>query len=355
MILLPSQRVHEIQQRLSMLAAADVLHATFIPSAETDEMRYFPEELADDLARLDTARLQVHYRSHAATADVILTTAHGANNAEWLWQLREANPRALLAVWLWDNHLAHGQNLATVLPADLYFPSHAYLTSYLVNPCSASAGIIPAACAQWSAAHLRAALARAPGQRQPAVYASFVDYDMTPRRRFLEEAQARIPALAVRFLPRKDRSPYFAQSPARRMEEWLNYTASLVIPVHRDLSTRFFDGLAAGHVVVISDAVTDLDQVVSPAEQAALPVIKFHHDDVDSLREAVELALAAAARDGEAGVQRRQTFVGTKHLLAHRVKKMLLISQLAIEGRLSPAWHREPLEPSGLLLRSSAA
>ncbi|HLP09693.1 MAG TPA: glycosyltransferase [Opitutaceae bacterium] len=333
MAILPAQQIGDIERRLTMLERKRPFRTVFCPLMPIG-FEYLPDATAADLAALNTDRWQVDFRSGLETADLILVTAHGPNNTETLWRLREANPDAVLGLWLWDNHMAYVANLANTLAADFYFPTHHYISRYLSNPNSARAGTVPACCAQWDSALVRASLAKPTAVRLPRVYAGYVDYEGTPRAAFLQRIRSEVPEVDVRILPRSDRSRYFSKPHAARLDEWLEYPASLVLPVDHDLSTRLFDGLAAGHVLVVADDIADLDQVVTPAEQAALPLLKFRAGDSADLQRAAQEALAHFARDGEEGVRRRQNYALAKHMLAHRVQKMVRTVAAAATGQL---------------------
>ena len=350
MALLPSQQIGDINRRLALLAQKRPFRAVFHPLQPLD-LDYFPAALAADLAALRTERWEVGFRTGLETADLIIVTAHGRNNTEAFWRLREANPDALLALWMWDNHLSYVGNLGNTLAADFYFPTHHYISGYLLNPCAVRGGAVPLCCAQWDSALVREAMAKPPPVRQPRIYAGYVDYEGTPRGDFLRQMQQEVPEIDVRLLPRSDRSRYFAKSYAARLEEWLEYPASLVLPVDRDLSTRLFDGLVAGHVLVVADNIDDLDAVVPPAEQAALPLFKFRAGDVGDLRRAAQAALAAHAREGEEGIRRRQTYALGKHLLAHRVQKMVRTVAATAAGQLKIRFRSDPENGTGLALR----
>ncbi len=350
MALPPNQQIGDINRRLKLLAQKRPFRAVFQPLPPL-ELNYFPDALAADLAAMGTDRWQISFRTGIETADLILLTAHGPNNTEAFWRLREANPDALLGLWLWDNHLAYVANLANTLAADFYFPSHHYISRYLANPNSARGGFLPACCAQWDAALIQAAMAKHPATRQPRVLAGYVDYDGAPRTSFLSQIQAAIPDIDVQILPRSDRSRYFGKPHATRLAEWLEYPASLVLPLDRDLSTRLFDGLAAGHVLIAADNIDDLDQVVPPTDQANLPLLKFRAGNIADLQRAAKEALAIATRDGNAGIRRRQEYVLSNHMLAHRVQKMVRTVAATAAGHLHIRFCSGPEHGPGLELR----
>lgn len=350
MALRPSQQIDDINRRLALLAQKRPFRAVFQPLQPLD-LQYFPDGLSDDLAALSTERWEIGYRSGLETADLILVTSHGRNHTAELWRLREANPDALLGLWLWDNHNSYVANLENTLAADFYFPSHRYISGYLLNPCSVNGSPVPLCCAQWDSALARSVMGRAAASRQPRVYAGYVDYEGTPRGAFMRQMQQQVPEIDVRLLPRHDRSRYFAKTHAARLDEWLEYAASLVLPLERDLSTRLFDGLVAGHVLVVADNIDDLDAVVPPVDQAMLPLVKFRAGDLADLRRAAQDALAAYARDGEEGIRRRQTYALAKHMLAHRVQKMVRTVGAVADGRLHVGFRADEDYGSGLDLR----
>ena len=350
MSLRPSQQIGDIDRRLALLTQKRPFRAVFHPLTPL-ELNYFPDALAADLAAVRTDRWEVDFNSGLETADLILVTAHGPNNTETFWRLREANPNALLGLWLWDNHLAYVANLANTLAADFFFPSHHYISRYLSNPSAVRGGTVPACCVQWDTALVRAAMAKPSTHRQPRVYAGYVDYEGTPRADFLQQIRADVPEIDVQIMPRSNRSRYFTKTYAARLDEWLDYPVSLVLPLDRDLSTRFFDGLAAGHVLVVADNIADLDQVIPPADPVNLPVLKCRAGDTADLRRAAKEALTVFAREGEEGIQRRQAYALSKHMLAHRVQKMVRTVAAAATGQLHIRFCNGPECSPGLELR----
>jgi hypothetical protein len=90
-----------------------------------------------------------------------------------------------------------------------------------------------------------------------------------------------------------------------------------------DLSTRFFDALAAGQVPIVASNILDLDRIVPPDLQARLPIIRLQDYTVPALREAHERATAAFDREGNEGAERRHRFILENHMLAHRTRVLL--------------------------------
>lgn len=329
----PDQRCTELNEQLRCLNHRP-LRVTFLPSDESAEWQYLPDDLAADCAAVSNDHLHLSYGGSLDQADLIICTAHGRNNSERLLQLRAAHPQALLAVWLWDNHLAFNRNLATVSAADLYFPSHFYCASQIPCALAAMGGHVPSCCAQWPAGLLRTALAQAGSPRSNKVYAGYVDYPVCSRRPLLHAMRDHAPEIDTILMPPGDRSRYFGQSPADRLAEWLRYPASVVLPIDRDLSTRFFDSLAAGQIPIVADSIADLDTVVPPSIQARLPVLKFRTNDIDDLRRVAQDALRLFAAGGAEAVRQRQQYVGANHLLVHRLLRMSRVATLASEGKL---------------------
>jgi hypothetical protein len=256
--------------------------------------------------------------------DILLLLSHGSDLSQRIWALKAKQPDLLVGVWMFDNHIAHLPNLRTVTAADFYFPSHDFITDYLQNPWSIQAAHVPLCMAQWSAADLADIFSEAgDAARSNELYAAYVDYPALPRSAFLRAIPDHIPCSTVKLMAHDARHTFFGMTKRDQLREWFRYKVSVCAPVSHDLSTRFFDGLACGQVVIVSDAIADLDIVVPPEVQRELPVLRYGEGDHASLRNVAAEALARYDAEGMRGVLRRHRFVMTGHLIMNRVRTML--------------------------------
>ena len=272
--------------------------------------------------------------------DIVLVITNGLDSSPLIWSLRDRLPDAVFLIWLWDNHLVHFQNLKTVLAADGFFASHAYAHEYLINPQSAYLGHLPACCAQWSSAELSTGVMESLSRpRSDKFYAAYVDYGFSRRSPFLRQLAALPEGMTLLMHP-DDRTRYFGMSKQDQLREWCSYKTSVVAPLDRDLSTRLFDGLACGQIPLVSDAVADLDIVVSPADQASLPIMRYAEGNPDSLRQAHAAALAHFDAETAEGMLRRHRYVLTRHHLSCRLGAMLRALLEVAGGRLKIEFSR---------------
>lgn len=320
-----TQRAASLTERLQALAARPALRWTWEPAPATMLLNYFAGET--DEALLDVAGFQYVRATEDldwSGIDVLILTAHGGDMAERVMNYRIRNPEMLIVLWLWDNHLAQVNNLKSVLAADLYFPSHWSEAGYLQNMVTPIGMHVPACSAQWTSQEARTLLALQAGRpRSNALLLNYVEYAFSWRTEVLARLRAELPAVSALLMPSHDRARYFAKGSEERMAEWTAYKCTLILPVTQDLSTRLFDALLAGLVPIVPRSVADFDQVVSPAEQARLGVVRVDDVETATVARAVEQAVAVFDAQGESGVAARSQFVLQAHMLHHRMTAML--------------------------------
>ena len=129
----PTFRAQRLTQQFYLIGAKSKLRFTFVPSMENDFIQYFPDNFSDVFAPFVESDIEYVPISDGLTdTDIVIISCHGSDFSPHIWRLRQNWPRnTLLAVWLWDNHLAHLNNFKTALTADIVFPSH----NRFVYPC----------------------------------------------------------------------------------------------------------------------------------------------------------------------------------------------------------------------------
>ena len=224
----------------------------------------------------------------------------------------------LYGVWFWDNHHHHGFNLRVAMLADVVFVSHWHERQYLNLPIALAGAHIPACCRQWSAG----AIARyypggLPVERHNGLFGGFGRYAWADERnRFIEAVAAACPE---HHLTLGKIDAYFSVSAAERLRAWVEHKVHLVVPINRDVSTRVFEALMTGQIPLVPDNVPDLDLVIDPQVQAALPILRYKASDVESAKAGWRQGVALFDRDGAAGVRRRHEFARDRHSLAARL------------------------------------
>jgi hypothetical protein len=350
-----SDRPSELRQLIGALAGRDRWRVAFIPSAETAFISYFPADLWDDLKPLARAGIEVVPYSDDAGAppyDIVLLTAHGSDKSPEIWRMRQRFPGALFCTWFWDNHLAQVNNLRTAVATDLAFPSHAYDVGCLVNLEGAVAAHLPPCSAQWSVGMAGALYRQVEAEpRSDRLLVNYVDYSFSWRSALLTRLRQEAPEAEVLLMAPSDRRRYFAKSPARRLREWMGYKSSLLLPVDRDLSTRAFDALLAGQILVRPEAIPDFPQVISAEAETRLGIIRLADLEVETIRAAARLAALRFDEGGFAGARARHEFALSGHMLVHRIVRALgVIRQIAV-GELAIDTGAPPNLPFGLYAR----
>jgi len=294
----------------------DTAHHLMHPAEACDiaEVCGLPVELAD----LSTAAPA----DFGASADKLVIYSHGIRlaTAAPLHAIKKAVPDCLVVAWNFANHTAYLANALLAAAADMTFPTHVTPIDYLARWRCGPA--VPLALFQWSRSTLSWLYQDYRGEpRSDRLSGHFSLYPVAKRRNQLI-------AESIETWPEADLSlrrgwRYHELSPRDRFLTWRRAKTSLVLPVAGDLSMRFFDALAVGQVPIVPRDILDFDRVIAPADQAALPVIRLEHYDVESLRAAHAAAIAAFDRGGEAGAEARHRYVLQQHMLAHRIRDIL--------------------------------
>ncbi len=346
----PQRRADELNALFQRLAGLNEIYYSFVPSPDTDFLGYFPKDIELELDRVSQGRLRrvPLAGEHGAQADIVVLTAHGPNRASEIWELRERlKPGAIVAVWLWDNHLGPQFNLQVTLACDVAFPSHWDDADYLYNPATLVGSHVPACSAQWSAASAERLMAETGfGERLHKVLANYVEYHFASRTAILKTLSKEIGEVEVLMMPAGDRTRYFSMSSADRFAEWTAYKAALILPVTSDLSTRVFDALLAGMIPVVPTSIVDFDTVLPPAIQGSLGIVRFDSLDIEAIRHASCRALEIFDAMGAEGVQRRHRYAIEHHMLANRIRLMLDNLLFLASGELTVEFGDGPHGPA---------
>jgi hypothetical protein len=267
---------------------------------------------------LDLARVAAPLRT-AGPVLFLCPVSLGHREYETFRRLTQLYPGHPVAAWLFDNHTAWLNSALIAQHCDVVVPAHRFAADYLDAPQLWA----PLCVTQWSGAELAAFWAASAGMtRADRLHGRFSYYPLAHRRNQLVAALRAAASDSDVALDIRVR-PYHALGPHERFDAWRGFKVSLHLPVADDLSMRVFDALAAGHVPIVSSNVRDLDAVIAPADQAALPVLRLAEDSVAAVEAAHRAALAAFDGGGEDGARQRHDYARTHHLLAHRVAAIL--------------------------------
>ena len=333
----PELRALGLSQAIGNLRHKRQIRFTFSPSTEADFIKYFSASFFEELKQRTLMGFRyVQWDTPAARPDIVIITAHGGDLSSVIWDMREKlDPRTLIVVWLWDNHLAWHTNLRTILASDFVFFSHSDEVNYLATPASVLCTHVPACTAQWTREEARQYFdLSGSARRKSKLLVNYVDYGFASRGEILRTLQSQVPQADVMMMPSDDRTRYFDKSPEARFREWASYKATIILPMTTDLSTRFFDAMLAGMVPIIADCITDLDKVISPEMQQNLGVIRLGDFDAKSLRSAARQALKKFDELGIDGVVARHRYACDGHMLTNRVHEILRVMRIFAKQQL---------------------
>ena len=103
---LPVARANAIARKLRAAFANPSVAIRFNPSHETAKLGYFPPGLDEAFAEHAPPGIRFATGEVAATDDVAIVTAQGADVSSTLWAIRLAGFGGVAVAWAWDNHLA---------------------------------------------------------------------------------------------------------------------------------------------------------------------------------------------------------------------------------------------------------
>ncbi len=255
--------------------------------------------------------------------DLILITAHGDDLSNLIAELKKINSKLVIAVWFFDNHLSYLNNFRTAILADIYFPSHNYCKDYLRNPFTIEGKHYPACQAQWISKELEFENIAINQIRKNNLLLNYVDYKFSWRSNLLNELCKKSSDIDFKVMPPDNRDRYFALSPEEKYREWCSYKSTLILPVEKDLSTRVFDALFAGQVLIVPTLLEDFDQVIPREFQNLLGIIRIKDLSYDTIKLAVKKSIEIFDTRGEEGIIERFCFVNQNHMLVNRVKDIL--------------------------------
>jgi hypothetical protein len=349
----PIKRGEELNQMLNRTFAKPSIRYTFIPSDETSFIGYFSAGVLNELGENPPEQFEyVPYDRGHDDIDIIIISCHGSDLSENLWALRLTQGNDFILVsWLWDNHLGMIDNLRTAVASDFVFPSHQYQSTYLSCPASCLHEHIPSCTAQWTRSEAIDLFGQSDiHSRSGKLLANYVNYPWAWRSSILKDLQSLAPEVEVQLLPADDRRQYFDKSSTNRFKTWLGSKSSLILPIDRDLSTRVFDGLLAGQVLVVPEFIEDFDRVIDRKTQEALGIIRIDNLEIDTIRKSAILAEEVFDQQAEGGAIRRHSHALNNHMLANRINLILDSlkkihtsgSEIIFNGNLSVQFGLEP-------------
>lgn len=329
-MLWPHERAAKLNASFEKLFSKQAVTFSFVTDAQSRASRYFSDGLYDELSRFspDPFVSIPADSDELPAADVVIFTTTGRDaDAERLWRAREQlGDQSLLALWFWDNHVAILGNLNASFAADISFVSHAFAADYLYGPVSILSQHIPACSAQWT--HEEADAIFSSHQLEPRLdqlLLNYVDYGggYPERQRILSALTSSLEDADVLLMPKDDRTRYFSMSREQRFLEWMRYKATVIVPVNQDLSTRVFDALLAGLILIVPQSIRDFDLVIPPDVQALLGIVRVPDLELETVRQSMHMAFRRFDEMGLEGARFRHRYVLENHMLINRVTAML--------------------------------
>ncbi len=241
-----------------------------------------------------------------------------------LFMMRQLNLCDLIFVWTWDNHHDEAQTLVGNALGDIVVPAHRFCAAYMKSPATVLGRHVPLATTQWSRASAsRLFEAHRDLERDDALHGGFMVYshiNRGGREGFTRALQARLPGHALRLIDYGDKDVYFGLSAEGRWQDWARHKVGLILPLKDDLGVRFFDSLTTGQVPIVPRWCQDFDEVIPPARQQSLPVVRLEQLAVDAGEAAWREALARFDQGGRDGAAQRHRFALDNHHLVHRLE-----------------------------------
>jgi len=322
----PARRRVEVRERL-LAALAKPRPSIGLVSSRLPKI--FSSDVAPDLAR--TLAQKGYDLAFAETAkalprnpDILIKLVHLQNDVEEIAALRESGFAGPVIGWFWDNHHHLFTNFDVAEKVDVTVPGHHFARQYLQNRDAIGGPSLPLCVTQWSQREAATFWQESEARpRSDTLYGGFVRYVFANKRNALVEKLILSGFDGVYFLEEGNLQRYFGLPLRDRFREWASYKVSITLPLAGDLSQRLFDALLAGQVPIVPRDVLDLDSVIPPEVQQALPIIRFQEYDIASVREAYSKALAAFDQGGAAGARARHQFALEQHTFSPRILSLL--------------------------------
>jgi hypothetical protein len=331
-MLIPNSQIQGLTKKFTRLCEKTRINFSLITNADLPNKRsYFSSSLVADFASLENIEFKFHsYQSvdNLEDVDVIILTAHGGDHSNFILELKNKYPHLIFATWFFDNHLAHISNYKTAIVSDIYYPSHAYCKDYLMNPYSPFGLHLPSCTAQWAKYELDFKKTLMRRDRESKIFLNYVDYKFSWRTEILAQIRKFLPEAHVQTMLPENRDRYFTLSPAEKYQEWCSYKSTLILPVDKDLSTRVFDALFAGQILIVPTLIEDFDSVISKEWQNELGIIRIQDLNLSTIQFAAQKAFEIFDKRGVKGLSKRFEFASEKHMFKNRIETILKNIQL---------------------------
>lgn len=233
-------------------------------------------------------------------------------------------PDTLFLGWDWDNHFNVHIGSVFAAASDIYYPSHRANDFELAQFCNHKYPMSSSAY-QWGRAFLVDNLDLIlRTDRRHESFGRFSNYSLFGHRNDVVSTLAQnVPNIELGSL-----MPYHDLTLREKLEEWTRYKAHWIVPTLNDVSTRVFEVLLTGGVLILPRRL-QADPILATLDPRDR--VFFDEDDVINPQAVLARALALFDRDGLDGVLRRHRFVLDGHNLDSRVRAILDIARKVVD------------------------
>ena len=264
---------------------------------------------------------------HQRSADIYFNQGYNPNLAA-LWRVTQTGRASVTACWFWDNHHLFESTIHAAMLADVSFCAHSYMSHYVGNELGRYAGFVPLCPIFWTNSTARQVLSEVSGcPRRNELYGGYNTYSEFPERNiFLRSCMEAIPSNVIKIRePHKspDKDYYFNLPPADKLKDNCDYKVALCVSFGHNTTNRTFDALLSGQIPIVVGSIFDLDSIISPQDQAMLPLINIKEYDPVAVRNAYDAAIERFDAEGEAGVRRRSDYILESHMPRNRLIQMV--------------------------------
>lgn len=262
-----------------------------------------------------------------AEADIYLSQGYGQDIAP-LWNVVKTGRAGVAGCWFWDNHHLLTDTMHAAMLADVNFCAHGFASHYVANELGQYGGLVPLCPIFWTNSMATSVLKEMEGgPRSNRLYGGYNSYLQWPERNsFLRACMEVIPENAIEIypygtLPQDHR--YYALSREAKLREWCSHKTALCVSFGVNTTMRMFESLLGGQIPIVVGDIHDLDAIIPPADQMALPLIRVVEPDPRAVRQAYEHAIECFDADGEIGARRRSEYVLQRHMPRNRLLQMI--------------------------------
>jgi len=256
----------------------------------------------------------------------------GANNLQALKQFSAFYhycPNTLFLGWDWDNHF--NLHISSIFSAasDIYYPTHLANDYELSNFCNHKYHL-PSSAYQWGrwflSENIDLILRR---DRKKDAFGRFKKYGLFGfRNAVVTTLSSKLSEVTLV----DELSSYHALTLREKLEEWTRYKCHWIVPTLNDVSTRIFDVLITGGILIVPEKFR-FDPAVRTINE--LDCLFYNDGDILNPENIIARAIKIFDDGGIDGVLRRHRFALDFHNLDSRVKEIIDIARGVLDKSFS--------------------